>query len=88
VGGPHTGVGFIWPIALIAQAMTSREDPEILACLRTLVSANAGTGFMHEAFHQDDAGRFTRKWFAWANTFFGELVLSLYRRRPDLLRQV
>ena len=88
VGGPHTGLDSIWPIALTAQAMTSTDDAEIVACLRMLVAGSAGTGFMHESFHKDDPQRFSRQWFAWANTFFGELVLHLFRSRPDLLRQV
>ncbi len=88
VGGPHTGPDSIWPIALVAQAMTSRDDAEIVACLQRVVASNAGTGFMHESFHKDDPARFSRKWFAWANTFFGELVLLLFRTRPDLLRQI
>ena len=88
VGGPHTGPDSIWPIALVAQARTSRDDAETVACLRTLVASNAGTGFMHESFNKDDPRRFSRTWFAWANTFFGELVLHLFQTRPDLLRQV
>lgn len=46
---------------------------------------HAGTGFMHESFGQDDPGRFTRSWFAWANTMFGELILKVYAQRPQLL---
>jgi meiotically up-regulated gene 157 (Mug157) protein len=34
------------------------------------------TGFIHESFHKDDAGKYTRDWFAWANSLFGELVLK------------
>ncbi|MFQ3609849.1 MAG: glycoside hydrolase family 125 protein, partial [Chloroherpetonaceae bacterium] len=48
---------------------------------------HAGTGFMHEAFHKDDAKKFTRSWFAWANTLFGELLLKLEKERPSLLRR-
>ena len=40
---------------------------------------------MHEAFHKDDPAKFTRPWFAWANTIFGELVLDVRARRPALL---
>jgi meiotically up-regulated gene 157 (Mug157) protein len=41
---------------------------------------------MHEAFDQDDPARFTRAWFAWANTLFGELIVQLVAQRPELLR--
>ena len=51
-------------------------------CLLTLQKTHAGTGFMHEAFNKDDPSKFTRSWFAWANTIFGELVLKSYKERP------
>ena len=41
------------------------------------LNTDAGTGFMHESFHKDDANNFTRSWFAWANTLFGELISKL-----------
>jgi meiotically up-regulated gene 157 (Mug157) protein len=65
--------------------MTSVQDAEIRQCVKWLLSTHAGTGFMHESFHKDDPAKFTRKWFAWANTLFGELILDLYQRKPDLL---
>lgn len=86
IGGPHCGLGMIWPIALTMQALTSTDDAEILQCLAMLKASHAGTGFMHESFHQDDATRFTRPWFAWANSLFGELILTLDAQRPQLLR--
>jgi meiotically up-regulated gene 157 (Mug157) protein len=86
IGGPHCGMGMIWPLALTMQAMTSNDDAEIIRCLTTLKHSDAGTGFMHESFHQDDASRYTRPWFAWANSLFGELILQLDAQRPHLLR--
>ena len=85
IGSPHTGPGTIWPMALAMQALTATDDAEILECLRQLKRTHAGTGFMHEAFRADDATVFTRPWFAWANTLFGELILALARQRPHLL---
>ncbi len=85
IGSPHTGLGTIWPIALAMQALTATDDAEILQCLRTLKATHAGTGFMHESFDRNDATRFTRPWFAWANTLFGELILTIHRERPHLL---
>ncbi len=87
VGGPHVGLGMIWPLAITMRALTSDDDLEIRSCLRTLRDTHAATGFMHEAFHADDPARFTRAWFAWANTLFGELVLKLRAERPQLLRE-
>lgn len=77
IGGPHVGYDMIWPMSIIMRAMTSTNDEEIAWCVRTLRDTDAGTGFMHETFHKDDPSNFTRSWFAWANTLFGELVLKL-----------
>src|SRR5439155_18068312 len=85
VGGPHVGVGWIWPMSIILRALTSVNDREIIECLNLLKSTHAGTGFMHESFWKDDAAKFTRPWFAWANALFGELILTLSRERPQLL---
>jgi meiotically up-regulated gene 157 (Mug157) protein len=84
-GGPHVGMNMIWPLGLIVQALTSTDDSEIAQCLATLQKTHAGTGFMHEAFNKDDPKKFTRSWFAWANTIFGELILKVYHERPHLL---
>lgn len=84
-GGPHVGMDMIWPLGIITRGLTSTEDEEIHACLKTLCRTHAGTGFMHEAFNKDDPTKFTRSWFAWANTLFGELVLKTFHERPHLL---
>ena len=85
IGGPHVGVDYIWPISIAMRGLTSNDDAEIKHCLTMLQQTHAGTGFMHEAFHKDDATKFTRKWFAWANTLFGEFVWKVYRERKHLL---
>ncbi|MFA6129068.1 MAG: glycoside hydrolase family 125 protein [Bacteroidales bacterium] len=84
-GGPHSGADMIWPLGITMRALTSRDPEEIRFCLKTLKSTHAATGFMHESFHKDDASKFTRKWFAWANTLFGELILKVYTEHPNLL---
>lgn len=77
IGSPHTGYDWIWPMSLIMHALTSTDPAEQQADLQQLLATDAGTGFMHEAFKSDDASRFTRSWFAWANTLFGEMVLKI-----------
>jgi meiotically up-regulated gene 157 (Mug157) protein len=88
IGGPHVGIDMIWPMSIIMQAMTSDSEEEIAGCLRMLLHTHDGTGYMHESFHKNNPGKFTRSWFAWANTLFGELILKQYRERPHLLKQV
>jgi len=79
IGGPHTGLlDQIWPLSIIMRAMTSSDDKEIKSCIDMLVATHAGTGFMHESFHKDNPEKFTRKWFAWANTLFGELLIHVF----------
>jgi meiotically up-regulated gene 157 (Mug157) protein len=88
IGGPHAGLDMIWPMSIIMRALNALadgEDDTVTACLRTLKATHAGTGFMHEAFHKDDPAKFTRDWFAWANTLFGELIVEIADRRPALL---
>lgn len=84
-GGPHVGMDYIWPMSIIMRAMTSSNDVEIKQCIQWLKTTHASTGFMHESFHKEDASKFTRKWFAWANTLFGELMLKVAKGRPHLI---
>ncbi|HEX9153059.1 MAG TPA: glycoside hydrolase family 125 protein [Flavobacterium sp.] len=85
VGGPHTGADTIWPMSIILRAITSVDEKEIRKCISNLIKTNADTGFMHESFHKDDVTRFTRKWFAWANTLFGELIVNVSSKHPHIL---
>jgi meiotically up-regulated gene 157 (Mug157) protein len=84
VGGPHLGLNMIWPMSIIMRALTSTDDTEIRQCLRWLRNTTAGTGFMHESFEKDDPGKFTRAWFAWANTLFGELTMRVASERRQV----
>jgi meiotically up-regulated gene 157 (Mug157) protein len=86
IGGPHAGFGKIWHLSIIMRALTSKDLNEINMCLQTLKNTHAGTGFMHEAFDKDDPNNFTREWFAWANTLFGELIIKIYNAHPQLLK--
>ncbi len=86
IGSPHTGLGKIWSMSFIMQALTTSNDREISSCIKSLLDTNAGTGFIHESFEKDDPKKFTRKWFAWANTLFGELIIKLYNEKPYLLK--
>ncbi len=85
IGGPHAGIDMIWPLSIIMRGLTSNDEGEVKRCLGMLKNSNSGTGFMHESFNKNDASNFTRKWFAWANTLFGELILHTANKYPELL---
>ena len=86
LGSPHAGLGTIWPLGIIGRALISTDEKEIAVCLAALKATHAGTEFIHEAFDRNDAKRFTRMWFAWANTLFGELILTVAAKYPRPLR--
>lgn len=89
IGGPHVGFDMVWPMSIMMKAFTSSDDAEIKACIESLLSTDAGTGFMHETFNKNNPEEFTRSWFAWANTLFGELVLKLVDEgKLDLLNSI
>ena len=89
IGGPHIGYDMVWPMSIMMKAFTSQDDDEIMQCVQMLVDTDNGTGFMHESFNKNDASKYTRSWFAWQNTLFGELILKLIDDgKLELLRKI
>lgn len=84
IGSPHTPAGYIWPIALAMQGLTESSREKKRQILDTLVSCTGGTGMMHEGFCADDAGKYTRKWFSWANAMYAELFLDYLGYRLEI----
>ena len=74
IGSPHTPPRYIWHISLVMQILTSTDEAEKQQCLEMLSRTHAGTNFMHEGFDADDPTKFTRPWFAWANTLFAQML--------------
>ncbi|WP_251106365.1 glycoside hydrolase family 125 protein [Alloacidobacterium dinghuense] len=85
IGGPHEGKDMIWPMSQTIYALTSNSDAEIRQALSMIKVSSAGSGFIHESYFKDDPKKFTRSWFAWANTLFGELIATLAVTKPALL---
>jgi len=85
IGGPHAGLGMIWPMSLMIRALSTDEPRVAAGCIAQLKTSHAGTGFMHEAFEAGNPAHYTRPWFAWANGLFGEMVINLARRMPRVL---
>lgn len=89
IGGPHIGYQMAWPMSIMMKAFTSTDDNEIKECIAMLLNTDNGTGFMHESFNVNDPSNYTRDWFAWQNTLFGELILKLVDEgKIDLLNSI
>ena len=86
IGGPHVGLDYAWPMSIIMKGLTTGDAAELKECLTLLRNTDADTGFMHESFHVDNPAKFTRSWFAWTNTLFGELIVKIYHEDPELLK--
>jgi meiotically up-regulated gene 157 (Mug157) protein len=86
IGGPHIGRDSIWPMSQIIYALTSTSNAEIGKAIQMLKASAVATGFMHESYNRNDSSIFTRAWFAWANTLFGELIGKTAQSNPQLLR--
>ena len=89
IGGPHIGYDMAWPMSIMMKAFTSTDDAEIKDCITMLLKTDANRGFMHESFDVNNPEHFTREWFAWQNTLFGELILKLINDgKLDLLNSI
>jgi len=89
IGGPHVGYDMIWPMSIMMKAFTSTDDAEIKGCIEMLMNTDAGLGFMHESFNKNDPKKFSRAWFAWQNTLFGELIVKLVKDgKVELLNSI
>jgi meiotically up-regulated gene 157 (Mug157) protein len=76
IGSPHTPQGYIWPLALVIEGLTSTDPAEVSAALSELRASDLGDHLLHESFDVDDPTKFTRSNFGWPCALFSELVLD------------
>lgn len=71
-------------MSLLVQAMTSTSDSEITECIN-LVRNSSLLGLVHESVDVNDISKYTRSWFAWANSLFSRTILKIAEEKPHLL---
>ena len=49
------------------------------------IDMSACSGLMHESVNVNNAGDYTRPWFAWANSLFGGLVMKIADEHPNII---
>jgi uncharacterized protein len=84
VGSSHTPRGYVWPLALIARALTSNNRTEVLGQLHALTASVGKDGLIHESFDPNDPRKYTRAEFGWGNAMYAEL---LFRAAADFPAQ-
>ncbi|KZT37646.1 hypothetical protein SISSUDRAFT_1062661 [Sistotremastrum suecicum HHB10207 ss-3] len=85
VGGPHADAWHPWPMSLISAIYGTDDDDEIREMLYMIVNNTSGLGLIHESVSIYNSSSYTRPWFAWANSYFAEMVLDLAERKPHLI---
>jgi meiotically up-regulated gene 157 (Mug157) protein len=76
IGSAHTNDGYVWPLALIIEGLTSTSDSERRDVLSQLLASDPGDHLLHESFDPNDPERFSRKDFGWPNALFSEFVMT------------
>ncbi len=82
IGSPHTPRGYVWPLALIVEALTATSTYEVQRSVQYLAASDVGDHRLHESFSADWPEKFTRNDFAWPNALYAELVLRK-RGKPE-----
>jgi meiotically up-regulated gene 157 (Mug157) protein len=81
IGSPHTPHGYVWPLSLIVQALTSSDHNEINRVMGYIGASDVGDHRLHESFDADWPEAFTRDDFAWPNALYGELIQRQREKR-------
>ncbi|GAC1390239.1 MAG: glycoside hydrolase family 125 protein [Vulcanimicrobiaceae bacterium] len=76
IGSPHTPHGYVWPLSLVMQALTSTDQSEIDRVLNYIAASDIGDHRLHESFNANWPEAYTRDDFAWPNALFAELMIS------------
>ncbi|KAL2208002.1 hypothetical protein CC79DRAFT_1333817 [Sarocladium strictum] len=85
IGGPHANATHPWPMSQVSGIYGTDDDDEIKERLAMILNNTAGLGLIHESIDIYNSSSFTRPWFAWANSYFAEMMLDLADRKPGLI---
>jgi len=88
IGSPHTPHGYVWPLGLVVEAITSTDQSEIDRVMGYIAASDTGDHRLHESFNADWPESYTRDDFAWPNALFAQLMLARQGRLPAVLESL
>ena len=88
VGSPHTPHGYVWPLSLVMEAITSTDPLEVQRVMGYIAASDTGDHRLHESFNSDWPESYTRDDFAWPNALFAQLMLARQGRLPAVLESL
>jgi meiotically up-regulated gene 157 (Mug157) protein len=88
IGSPHTPHGYVWPLALVMQVLTSHDQSEIDRVMKYIAASDTGDHRLHESFNSDWPESYTREDFAWPNALFAQMMLGRQGRLPAILESM
>lgn len=88
IGSPHTPHGYVWPLSLVMQALTSTDQSEIDRVMHYIAASDTGDHRLHESFNADWPESYTRDDFAWPNALFAQMMLGRQGRLPAILESM
>ena len=81
---PFKKTGMVWPLAQLAQGLTTKDKKEQAKVLRMLIASDPGDNRLHESYLVDNPKVFTRPDFGWPNSLLAEFMLTTVQGRPPL----
>ncbi len=84
IGSAHTSDGYVWPLALLIEGITSTSETERKDVLGELLASDPGDHLLHESFDPSDPLKFSRKDFGWPNALFSEFVMTDFEGVPEM----
>ncbi|OAL70432.1 hypothetical protein A7D00_5398 [Trichophyton violaceum] len=84
IGGPHIGLQNAWPMSVLVRARTANSDAEVMESIN-MVRDSCLLGLVHESVDVNRIAKYTRSWFAWANSVFAQTILDLAENKPHLI---
>ncbi len=82
LGSPHTRTGWVWPLGIIGEALTSTTPQEVAQGIEELRALDGAGGLLYESVDPDRPWHFTRSDFGWANALYAELIFQCVAGLP------